>query len=188
MKKLMISAALMAACATTTMAQNWIGGSFNVNQQNDSYDNGDSNHGDATANNLGFNIDAGHALNDKWAIAIGLGYHHTEYTSATKGTNSFDISPYVRRQLASWNRLSLFADAGVAYTLRHQNGFEVNNHSLLLYIGPGLDYELNERIGLEAHFGNLSWEHDWHKEPDYKGNTFDLSLSSYLSLGFYINL
>lgn len=188
MKRLMRMAvvALLASVSCAASAQVWIGGNMSYNHSETGYDllYGNLN-GSTTVNMFTIAPEIGYNLSDKFSVAMALGYTHSDGSA-----NSWDVNPYVRYHFAESGRVRFFIDGGVKYTYTHLNGTKTDLNGIGFGINPGVSLALNERLGLVAHFGELSYSHA-HVEAEsgcYSNNNFIIGLTNNISFGLYINL
>lgn len=148
MKKLFTLAA-MAVVSLGAFAQNWFaGGTLNAWR-------------DVTNNKTEFTVmpEVGYNLNDKWAVATGIGYQHM-YNDGIK-SDIFRIDPYARYTFAKVGKVGFFVDGGVGIGL---GATKVPHHSTetaaIWHIGfkPGISFNVNNNLSLVAHVGFLGYE------------------------------
>lgn len=188
MKKIMRTAvaALLACVSCAASAQVWIGGSMSYNHSETGYDLIYGNmRGSTSVSNFTIAPEIGYNLNDRFSVAMALGYTHSDGSS-----NSWYLNPYVRCHFAESGKVRFFVDGGVRYTYTHVNGTETELNGIGFGITPGVSLALNERLGLVAHLGELSYTHA-HVEAEtgcYSNNDFIVGLTNNISFGLYINL
>ena len=177
MKKYLALAVLAMAAVTASAQHNmWMGGSMSVNT--DSNDQAEKNSKEFTiAPEMGFNF------SDHWAMGIALAYSHQNQDIIT---NSFAINPFVRYTCSTVGNFCFFLDTGVGYGIHHINGVDDNINHLKIGMNPGMKYCINDRMGLVAHMGEISFTHAW--QDDEKTDNFHASIIDDISFGFYINL
>lgn len=173
MKKIMMIA-VMAVAAISANAQMWVGGSLGFN--NSKVDGDES-----SVTNFSIKPEVGYSLNEKWDVALGIGY---SFSDANRSTNTFSINPYARYKFVQAGNFYAFCDGGVAYATKHMQGDEDNTNSFGVGFNPGIGYDLTEKVTLVAHVGDLSYIHAW--QGDAKKNTFNLSLTNNISFGAYV--
>ena len=206
MKKIMMTLAAVAVAATMN-AQVWVGGEIGFNADKTTVkNNGVSN--DVTTNNFTIAPEIGYNLNEKWAVAMKIGFVHSEDNGVIKSmienagfnvpgkamTNAFSINPYARYTFFKAGNFSAFVDGGVSYSTVHINNMSdvMNNiNSFGVAINPGISYAVSEKVGLVAHLGDLSFNTSWTKakNADIKvtDNKFNVSFWNAISFGAYYN-
>lgn len=197
MKKI-IFLAFMALGFFSVSAQMWVGGSIGfTSTSSDSENQGYTSKSDLTR--FDFTPEVGYALNDRFSLALALGYnlsHIDGSTIAPDGTkvghdnklHGFTIHPYVRYHFAEWQKVRFFVDGGLKYTdtSNKLNDVRTSTTSFAVTFAPGISYQLTPRLGLVTHIGSLGWERtDADSGVD---NDFFLSLTNNLYFGFYVNL
>lgn len=210
MKKVLLLGALMASTFTIASAQMWVGGSLSwTNQSNDVTREVDELFGDnylkeETSNTISFAPEIGYDLNNRWSVALSLGYAHSSVTAEysyntpgcfqgngskqTSAVNTWAINPYVRYRAVSYGKLNLFVDAGVGYALSHLCGSDETANVVRFHVNPGLSYRLTDRFVLVSHIGGIEYQNQWYDKADVTHSTFNLELSNGLSVGFYVYL
>jgi outer membrane protein W len=206
MKKIMMTLAAVAVAATMN-AQVWVGGEIGFNADKTTVkNNGVSN--DVTTNNFTIAPEIGYNLNEKWAVAMKIGFVHSEDNGVIKSmienagfnvagkamTNAFSINPYARYTFFKAGNFSAFVDGGISYSTVHINNMSdvMNNiNSFGVAINPGISYAVSEKVGLVAHLGDLSFNTSWTKakNADIKvtDNKFNVSFWNAISFGAYYN-
>lgn len=179
MKKFIL-AALVAFVSVSANAQFWAGGSVGFNTSKTTIDGNEL----AKENQFRLTPEVGYKLNDKWDIAVALGYNHIS-GKGTASQNGFAINPYARYTFAQCGDFSFFADGGFAYGFNHESGVEDNLNFWEIAIKPGIAYALSEKVSLVAHVGNLGWQ--FAKKGDVKTNTFDINVTNAITFGAYVS-
>ena len=174
MKKFFALAAMAVMFFTASAQKAWMGGSMAINTES-------SDLVDETAKQFTFSPEIGFVINDRWDFAVALSYSHysDEVTS-----NSFSVYPFFRYTCARVGNFQFITDMGVGYGMQHINGIDDNLNTFKVGINPGIKYCINERMGLVAHMGELSYTHGWQDEDDT--DTFHASLTDNMSIGFYV--
>jgi len=206
MKKIFVMA-VMAAATLTANAQWWAGGEVGFNTTTNTVKiNGVSK--DETSNNFTIAPEVGYNLNEKWAVALKIGFAHNENNAEIKSiinntglfqvddvkTNAFVINPYVRYTFIKAGNFSAFVDGGVGYASAHVNGLSdiINNINQIKFgINPGVTYAISPKVSLVAHIGDLSYQNMWckAKRGDIKVSEgkFNISVWNSISFGAYYN-
>jgi len=170
MKK-MILAALVAVASLSANAQVWLGGEagFNVSSHK-GYDRTD------------FSImpEIGYSLNDKWDLAVKVGYEYSKIDSDVADIldtdeGHFVINPYARYTFYTTGKVGFFLDGGFSIKT------DVNDETAWgIGIRPGVKFAASDKITLVAHLGGLGYE----KCGD--DSSFGLGVTgNALSLGLY---
>lgn len=177
---------LLASISSAASAQVWIGGNIGYNHSQIGYDLLYGNEKESTSTrNFMIAPEIGYNLNDKFAVALALGYSNID-----GAINNWSVNPYVRYNFAETSRVRFFLDGGVKYTYSHLNGTKTDVNGIGFSINPGVSFAVNKRLGLVAHLGELSYTHA-HVGAEtgcYSNNDFVFGLTNNLSLGLYVNL
>ena len=208
MKKFFMTLAAVAVAATMN-AQVWVGGEIGFNADKTTVKNNGTSSSYST-NNFTIAPEIGYNLSEKWAVAMKIGFTHSEDNGAVAAmvqeaapeltingklmSNSFSINPYVRYIFVKAGNFSAFVDGGISYATIHVNNLSsvMNNiNSFGVAINPGISYAVSEKVGLVAHIGDLSYNAMWTKAKnvDVKVNNdkFNVSLWNSISFGAYYN-
>lgn len=199
MKKIFMIAA-MAVAAVTANAQVWIGGNLGFNTETSKVEIAGFST-DNTTSNFEIAPEIGYNLSDQWAVAIALGYAHTEGTSMTFGDetvtgniNAFTIKPYARYTFVKAGNFSAFCDGYVSYSTAHMQNVENNINTFGIGLAPGIAYAVSPKVTLVAHVGKLGYDHTSYKqdtvvgEAKYTNNKFDFNITNSIYFGAYVNL
>ncbi len=155
-----------------------------------------------TGANFSFLPEIGYTLNDKFDIAVGIGFTHFNgngdaYLSfndkddysigalADANRNTFILNPYVRYKFVKSGDFTFFVDGGFAYKYIHYSGIEDNGNAWELGFKPGIAYGLSDKVSLVAHVGKLGY--DFGKVGDTKTNEFSIGLANNISFGAYVS-
>lgn len=193
MKKILMTLAAVAV-ATTMNAQVWFGGQIGFTQDHVS-------NSKVSTNDLFVKPEIGYNLDDKFAVAVALGYQY-QGTTGVAHTNTWSIQPYLRYTFVKAGNFAAFIDGGLTYSTAHEKGLKKNTNSLGVFVKPGIAYNVSEKVTLVAHLGNLDggayFKHSWNGEfaGDTKypaqasshSNHWGLQLLNGISFGAYYNL
>lgn len=181
MNKKLFLLLLMASCLTAASAQVWLGGemSYQMTDLHTNHSGTNTEHEFSIVPEIGFN------LNEKWGVATQLRFEHG-YGGNHDMTNSFIIRPYVRYFWAHYDKWHILTDGGLFFSSTHSCGTDENINSFGVFFSPGISYSLNDRFGLEAHLGDITWRNK--NVDDFKENNFSLMINTEFSIGFYVNL
>lgn len=208
MKKIMMTLAAVAVAATMN-AQVWVGGEVGFNSDKTTVKNNGVSSSYST-NNFTIAPEIGYNLNEKWAVAMKIGFTHSEDNGAIMAmiqeaapglpingklmSNTFSINPYARYTFVKAGNFSAFVDGGISFATIHVNNLsdQMNNISSFgVAVKPGIAYALSEKVGLVAHLGDLSFNTMWTKAKnvDVKvtNNKFNASFWNAISFGAYYN-
>lgn len=186
MKKFIL-AAFVAVAALTANAQLWVGGEIGFNAAKSTA------HGNTLAKSNKFVVapEVGYKLNDKFDVAVLIGYSHAKnnklfnYDQNYVNGNGFVINPYVRYTFAKAGDFSFFADGGFGYALLHESGMKSAN-AWEIAVKPGIAYALSDRVSLVAHVGAAGWQ--FVKHGDVKTNGWECGVNgNNISFGAYVN-
>ncbi len=193
MRKLFLTAALIAASIASASAQYWVAGSIHLRQNSgetsSTYDSKNK------SSYISFSPEVGYSLNEHWDLIGRFDYLHQENSNEISSgyhynfsSNAYAIGIYARRYLADMEPLRFFVEAGGSYSVRHISGSDANRKTLHLTLNPGATLAINDRFGLVTRFSGLNWiQIGSESEGDSSSSFLGFSLSNELSLGFYIN-
>ena len=206
MKKIVMMA-VMAVAALSANAQVWVGGEVGFNSTKNTVKiNGVSS--SETTNNFTLAPEIGYNLNEKWAVAMKLGFIHADDNSDVKAlindalpfpissvaTNAFAINPYVRYTVVKAGNFSFFVDGGIGYANIHVNGmadYFKNVNQFKVGVNPGVTYAISPKVSLVAHLGDLSYQNTWSKAKNYdvkvSQGKFNIGIWNSISFGAYYN-
>ena len=80
-------------------------------------------------------------------------------------------------------KFAAFADGGFSYANEHICGDSESVNTWGIGIAPGVSYDLNNKISIDARLGGIGWE--FSKYGNVKTNTFGFDLDNELKLGIY---
>lgn len=200
MKKFFMVAAL-AVAALTANAQVWIGGNLGVHTDKTKIE--DTEIGTNTTVEIAPEI--GYNLNEKWAVALQLGYQYSSNAANVLGStdlkgsvNTFSIKPYARYTFVKAGNFSAFCDGYLSYETAHVRNIDNNYNAMSVGLTPGIAYAISPKVTLVAHIGDLSYAHGWHDRDvqfgeisstvTEKNNAFDFNIKNSISFGAYVNL
>ena len=190
MKKIMMTLAAVAVAATMN-AQVWVGGEVGFTSEH--------LNGVGTENIFNVKPEIGYSLNEKFDVAIALGYSHSSdkmnknFGVAKFFTNSFEINPYLRYKFVKAGNFFAFIDGGINYATTHYSGrfngekLSKNENEFGVSIVPGIAYSVSEKVTLVSHLGEgLYYNHQWMKD-EYHQNNFGFRLFNGITFGAYYN-
>jgi len=189
MKKILMTLAAVAV-ATTMNAQTWIGGELGFSTSH-THSAGEGIYPSKT--NITVKPEIGYNLNDKFAVAIALGYEYNSHVSVSgilggandvwdknssnttttdaRNANTWSINPYVRYTAIKAGNFSVFVDGGIAYATTHIRKVGDNTNAFGVNITPGIAYAVSDKVSLVAHLGEgLYYAHSWNKGSETKLN------------------
>ncbi len=192
MKRIALSIMLLAV-AVSMPAKIWIGGSLSINTSNTSLGsyNLDAN------NSIEVSPEIGYVLSGKWALGLRIGYAHYDNAETTMidqtvagQSNQFSVSPFVRYTFHRAGSFSFYADGSVDYLSTSKSGYDSNMNTLGAAVCPGMNYAINDRLGLTAHLGSLGYQHSWMKDRGIKlkNDAFNFNIFGSFAFGVYVNL
>ncbi|MBQ0085428.1 MAG: outer membrane beta-barrel protein [Prevotella sp.] len=157
MKKLVLLVALVA-CSLGASAQIWVGGELGLGFKNPTGD-AKTELNDNTQTEFRIQPEIGYSLNEKWDIAIGLGFTSMTNEGNEKDNNytKFNVNPYARYTFFNTGKVGFFVDGGVDFgILSPKEGDSTNEFSVALR--PGIKFAASEKITLVAHLGGLGYK------------------------------
>lgn len=196
MKKFIILALLLLFIVPVS-AQVWVGGELGFSIHNT------SNHSETSDQSSSFqqyilSPKVGYDFNEHFSVGLNIEfvyglvnskntykdkYYENDYT-----TRNISIFPFVRYSFAEWNKVRFFVDGGIGYEYKFigsNSYYPSKRYYAALY--PGITYPLNERIGLIAHLGEISYCR-MEAENSAPYNEFFFNLIDHLQLGFFVKL
>lgn len=176
MKKLFVIAA-MAICSLGANAQVWIGGGLDFECKD--FDASDDNQ-----ISYSINPEIGYSLDEKWDVAIALGFGGVNNEGGKKDANytKFSIKPYVRYTFAQVDKVGFFVDGCVDFTSKKPKDVDAVT-TFGIGLRPGVKFAVADNLTLAAHFGGLGYEtqKDSYSRFGFKLNN-GVALSMYWSL------
>lgn len=186
MKKLLFVAAFLMATVAASAQGWWAGGRV-------SYFYEKQKNADGGINSIGFAPEAGYDFNDKWGVAMAIGYDGSFDRSNRNldvNNNTLYIQPYVRYKFAHLGNATFFVDGAVTYGYNSQstqvgNFKTVVGHSVDVGVYPGFAYAFCDKAVLACRFGFLGFQHDGLNDTNGFGfdfSSYSLGLSMYFAL------
>ena len=190
MKK-MILTALVAVASLAANAQVWVGGEVGYHHERTTQNKVET----GKANDFVLLPEIGYKLNDKFDVAVKIGFAHSEDGDGILGmdipvnygyANAFVLNPYLRYTFAKAGDFSFFADGGFSYVNAHICGDDNSTNAWQIAIKPGISYALSEKVSLVAHVGGIGYSYA--KYDDTKTNGFDLGVKgNNITFGAYVS-
>lgn len=184
MKKIFVMA-VMAAATLTANAQWWAGGEVGFTSSH--------TNGVGTEKNFTIQPEVGYSLNDKFDVALSIGYTYASEKLNKKlggdkySANAFEINPYVRYKFVKAGNFFAFVDGGIEYATCHYQGVSNNENQLGISITPGIAYNVSPKVTLVSHLGEgLYYNHEWMKDT-YHANNVGFRLFNGITFGAYYN-
>jgi len=195
---------MVAAFAAVSMnAQVYVGGMLGLETQNKLSDS----KGEASGMTFQIKPEIGYWLDENMAVGISLGFGTTdngnfinpETGSAfskgkklDKSATQFTIAPYFRYNVLSFDKVNVFCDGVIGYTLNQLDSDNKVSH-FGIHVVPGVAVNLNDKLSFVTKLGNgLGWSS---KKATIMGvdgesqSTIGLDLNSLagLQFGLYYN-
>lgn len=177
MKKFLLTA-MVAVFALAANAQVWVGGSIGASTSKTTADGIK----DVKINKVTIAPTIGYTLDENWDIAAEISYSHKD-KNVGKSSNTFGFAPYARYKYFKIGKFAAFADGGFSYANEHICGDSESVNIWGIGIAPGVSYDLNNKISIDARLGGIGWE--FSKYGDVKTNKFGFDLDNELKLGIY---
>lgn len=174
LKKLFLAAAFVA-CSLGANAQVWMGGSLGLDFFK--FDGADK-----TQTTFSIKPEIGYTLDEKWDLAIGLGFSSISNYECEDGFNftEFVVAPYARYTFAKTGKVGFFVDGGVDLGINKPKGGD-SNTSLWVGLRPGVKFAASDKITLVAHLGSFGYKSMQDTYSDFGLNVDNNALS----LGMY---
>jgi len=199
MKKLIFTTAIILFTMMTTQAQFFAGGSFSINASSGSTEADGTSNDKASSFSFGLNPKAGYFFSDQFMAGVGL----TLSTSSTKipgdpevvnRSNTVGLTPFARYYAFNLSKFSLFAQGQLPFSVSNQSrkeGSTTNDGPTTTNIGlnvfPGLAYNLNETISLEAYINGFSFALNHSVEKEENGGITTKDKDTSFGLGANLN-
>ncbi|MCM1309836.1 MAG: porin family protein [Bacteroides sp.] len=129
----------------------------------------------------------GYNLSDNFAVGTSIGFSYVKQGDTHNGSFVFD--PYARYTFFKGDRVSLFVDGGIDFSLG-RTGWKGGHSDCSVTVGigfkPGISVDLNDRFSIVAHCGLLGYTYG--NDAAKAGGRFTgggLDLSNALSFGLY---
>ena len=176
-------------------AQLFVGGNFGFSSTGGSDKVGNTTVDAPSTRNFNLSPMAGYYLTPKMAVGVELNFNTGK--SVTPGTpeivdktNSFGIAPFLRYHAISFNKFSVFAQAGVGFSISSAktdvgstSTDGPKNTSFGFGVSPGISYELNERFALETSINILSINYSLSTTKEGSGATEEVTKRSGFNIG-----
>lgn len=169
MKKSIISLLLTLATLTAN-AQIWLGGEIGVNTNKTTLGSDKI----SSSSSIEISPEIGYNLNDRWAVALRLGYTHLNNhevqlinITTTGNCNQYSIEPFARYTVLHTDKISFFIDGGVHYKALYKADYDAPLNTIGADIRPGISVALSHTVSLVGHVGVIGYDHSWMK---YRGN------------------
>lgn len=169
MKKLLLVMAFAFVGTFAANAQCWMGGNM-------SFWHGDSETKFSIAPEIGYSFH-----DNPVSLATAFGYHYYSFEDELGDdhtTNTFVVSPYVRCNLAYFDRFSFFLDGGA------EMAFLSDGTAWRVGLKPGVAFSPTGHWTAVAHMGFLGYDDGKYFGDKGFGMAFDASV---VSLGLYYN-
>lgn len=196
MKKAIILA-LLLLCIVPVSAQVWLGGElgFSFNEASNSHNGDDSS---SSMQLYTFSPKVGYDFNDRFAVGLHIGFSYSflstdntykgESYESSYTSRTISLFPFVRYSFAEWGKVRFFVDGGVGYDYNYDGSNRYYpQRRYYAALKPGITYPLNDRFGLIAHLGDLSYGRK-EKENSDSYNEFSFNLVDAFQLGFFVRL
>lgn len=160
-------------CVLNANAQVRIGGSILIDAKT-------PKGAEVAESNSSLNLEGGYALNEKWEVALGIGFSSQTDVNGIKdnGNNSdFFINPYVRYTFASLGALGFYVD-GAIKSISNVTENQDAKSDMWIGIRLGLKYQLSDKFILISQLGQWGY-----REVTDSYNQVGLDFSNGLSLG-----
>lgn len=156
MKKLFLAAAFVA-CSLGANAQMWMGGSFGLDFKNNQGD-AKTALNDETQTTFKIQPEFGYTLDEKWDLAIGLGFSSLTNSGGVKDANltTFTVNPYARYTFATSGKLGFFVDGGVEIGVASPKEGD-SKTAFFVGLRPGVKFAASDKITLVAHVGSFGY-------------------------------
>lgn len=193
---------LITLISFTANAQIWLGGEIGVSTNKTTLGSNQMN----TSSCIEIAPEVGYSLNDRWAVALRVGYTHLNNHEVqliditTMGNcNQLSIEPFVRYTALHVSNISFFIDGGIHYSALYKSGYDSPLNNLGISIRPGASLSLSKTVSLIGHLGNIGYDHSWMKyrgDSDWipqqgktlKDNAFNFHLLGSIGFGVIIHI
>ncbi len=199
MKKIIIIVSFLFSFSLISNAQFFVGGSFSLNASGGSTETDGTSVDKQSSFSFGLNPKAGYFFSDQFMAGVGL----TLSTSSTKipgdpevvnRSNTVGLTPFARYYAFNLNKFSLFAQGQLGFSVNNQSqkvGSTTNEGPTTINIGlsafPGLAYNLNETISLEAYINGFSFALNHSVEKEENGGITTKDKDTSFGLGANLN-
>lgn len=167
MKRILLLVSMGLLLVSGVNAQYFAGGSVSFSHTGGSIDDGTTTTDKISTNSFSFAPQAGYILSeDLWVgVALGFGMDRTKTptTETIDKNNYFGIMPFARYHVVRMNKWALGAVGRLGagfYTQKTETGGTTTDGpkttSLVFDVAPGVFYDLNDKVVLEARIGGLS--------------------------------
>lgn len=174
MKKLIIAFACLL-CVLNSNAQVRLGGSILIDAKK-------MKGAEVSEGNSSLKLEGGYALNEKWEIALGIGFTSRTNENGIKdfgNRSDFFLNPYVRYTFAKVDALGFYVDAAFQETLNTTKNQDAQP-DFWVGLRLGLKYQLSDKFVLVSQLGQWGF-----REVKDAYSQVGLDLSNGLSFGLY---
>ena len=160
----------MIFASFTANAQIWLGGEIGLSTNKTTLGSDYLN----SSASIAITPEVGYRLNDRWAVALRLGYNHLRNhevqlidITVTGNCNQLSVEPFARYTILRANTIALFIDGGIHYSALYKYGYDSPLNNFGIGIRPGVSLALSNTVSLVGHLGNMGYDYSWMK---YRGN------------------
>ena len=183
MKKISFLFLLTLLSAGIVKAQYIAGGSISFSSNGGTVDNGTTTTDQNSRTSFYFNPKAGYFLSDDFLVGVelNLGTNKTTNPGVNERiitSNSFGITPFARYYAIRMDRFAIYGQGQLNVSFGHtkdKTGGTINAEpkttSFGINIYPGISYDLNDKIQLEAGINLLSLGLNWNSSKDDTSGT-----------------
>jgi hypothetical protein len=177
------------------------GGSFGVSSSSTSSELSNTKNKNTTSS-FGVSPRVGVFVADNLVLGLDFGYSRS-FAKHIEKSYRLNAGSYLRYYKFLGDKIALFADASVGVEKRESKykqdqGPEGKNNISFIALKPGISYFIHQKLGLEATFGNLSFQREKTKytyntenrSTEYKTTNLGLNLGSgtfLVGANFYFN-
>lgn len=168
MKRVLLLVSMGLLIISGVNAQYFAGGSISFSHTGGSVDDGTTTTDKQSINAFSFEPQVGYVLSEDLWVGVGLGFglDRTKTPGATESilkNNYFGIMPFARYHVVRMNKWALGAVGRIGvgfYTQKTEAGGTTTDGpkttAFVFDVAPGVFYDLNDKVVLEARIGGLS--------------------------------
>ncbi|MFP4621746.1 MAG: hypothetical protein ACLFM7_10575 [Bacteroidales bacterium] len=195
MKKVVYLVLFLIMAGTTVHAQYFAGGSFNFSTTGGKIKSGDISTDKGTSTSFSLNPKGGIFLSEDFAVGLGIGINTSREkspgeTEVIDKSMGFGIQPFARYYVVSMNKFTLFGEGQLGFSSawsKVESGGTTTDgpvtNTIEFSVYPGISYDLNEKIDLEAFINGFNMSYSHATEKTDAGGTEVRDRTSSFNLG-----
>lgn len=181
--------------AGSVHAQYFAGGNFNFSSTGGTIKSGNTSTDKESATSFNLSPQAGYFISENFAVGLGIGFNASREKTpgdpeVINKSAGFSIQPFARYYVLRMNKFSLFGEGQLGFSSsssKVESGSTTTDGPTTNTIGfsvfPGVSYDLNEKIALEAFINGFNLGYSHTTEKSEVGDTEVRDKTSSFNLG-----